>query len=446
MDTIVLGGGLCGLAAGLMLSRDGHRVTVLERDAAPVPHSEAWSGWRRDGVVQFRQPHFLQARGRQVLESELPDVHDAFEAAGALRLGPVDRMPASIADRGARPGDERLVTLTARRPLLEQVLARAAAAELDVRRGAQVSGLEVRGSRVVGVRVGDERLLADLVIDAMGRSSTLPKLLGRAVEEEAEDGGYVYYSRFFRSPGGLEPRTAPITHVGSFSILTIPGEAGTWSVTVFTSAGDRPLKRLREPARFTALVRACREHAYLVDGEPITDVLPMAGTMNRLRRLNGTATGVASVGDAWACTNPSLGRGMALGLMHVALLRRVIRSHGGDPDAFARAWDEATQRELAPWYRASVAVDRARLTEIDAARRGRPVPAPADRAARVRAALPLAMTRDADAFRAGLEISNCVAMPSEVLARPGLAERIVEAAEGAAPTGPTREEVLRLVA
>ena len=36
---IVLGGGVCGLASGLMLARDGHEVTVLERDPAPVPDS-----------------------------------------------------------------------------------------------------------------------------------------------------------------------------------------------------------------------------------------------------------------------------------------------------------------------------------------------------------------------------------------------------------------------
>jgi flavin-dependent dehydrogenase len=35
-STIVLGAGPTGLAAGMMLARDGHRVTILERDGAPV--------------------------------------------------------------------------------------------------------------------------------------------------------------------------------------------------------------------------------------------------------------------------------------------------------------------------------------------------------------------------------------------------------------------------
>ena len=66
---LVLGGGICGLAAGMMLARDGHEVTLLERDAAPVPESieDAWEQWDRDGVSQFRLAHFLHVRATQVI-------------------------------------------------------------------------------------------------------------------------------------------------------------------------------------------------------------------------------------------------------------------------------------------------------------------------------------------------------------------------------------------
>ena len=66
-----------------------------------------------------------------------------------------------------------------------------------------------------------------------------------------------------------------------------------------------------------------------------------------------------------------------------------------------------------------MAADRARIAQLEAARTGGPYTVPADPASRLRAALPLAMGVDADAFRAGMEIVGCLALPSEVFARPG---------------------------
>jgi hypothetical protein len=160
------------------------------------------------------------------------------------------------------------------------------------------------------------------------------------------------------------------------------------------------------------------------------------------------ATGVLPLADAWACTNPSLGRGIALGLVHAALLPAVVRSQLEDPVALALAWDDVTERELTPWYRATVATDRARLAEIDALRQGRRPAAP-EGPAMLAAALAQAVTLDADVFRAWLEILGCLTLPQDILARPGLAERVLALAAEAGPRppmGPSREQALALVA
>ena len=88
MNAIVLGAGLCGLAAGMMLARDGHDVTVLERDAAPVPESPeaAWERWGRDGVAQFRQAHLLQAH---VGRSRRPAGCASMPSTGCPRRSPI---------------------------------------------------------------------------------------------------------------------------------------------------------------------------------------------------------------------------------------------------------------------------------------------------------------------------------------------------------------------
>ena len=80
-------GGICGLGTASLLARDGHDVTVLERDSEPWPESagQAWEAWERKGVVQFRQPHNFMPGLRQILEAELPEVHEALPKAGAYR-------------------------------------------------------------------------------------------------------------------------------------------------------------------------------------------------------------------------------------------------------------------------------------------------------------------------------------------------------------------------
>jgi hypothetical protein len=57
---------------------------------------------------------------------------------------------------------------------------------------------------------------------------------------------------------------------------------------------------------------------------------------------------------------------------------------------------------LTPWYPATVAVDRARLAQIEVNAPGvtPPEPPPEDVAGRVRAALPVALGRDPEVFRA----------------------------------------------
>jgi 2-polyprenyl-6-methoxyphenol hydroxylase-like FAD-dependent oxidoreductase len=464
---VVLGGGVCGLASGLMLARDGHEVTVLERDADPVPGSgvEAWEEWSRDGVTQFKMAHFLQPAGRMVLERELPDVFAALVSAGAMRLDVLGLMPPNLADGGSRAGDERFVTYTARRPVFEQVLGAAAEEDpgVEVRRGVAVKELSMQlgdgTPHVTGVRLqSGEALHADLVVDAMGRSSQLPRWCGDAnigpLHEESEDSGFIYYGRHFRSADGTTPQPfGPLlAPMGTFSILTLPSDNGTWSVTLYISSGDQALKRMRELDAWTAVVKACPLHAHWLEGEPISDLMAMGGVIDRYRRPlrdgRPQLTGIALLGDACACTNPSLGRGISLGLLHGQSLREVVNSHLEDPLEFAQAWDEATEARLTPWYRETVAEDRSRLSEIEALREGLEPPLPSDPSQALRRELLTAMLHDPDLFRVFLESRSCLTPLSESFVQDGVAERIIEVAsqhERLQIPGPNREDLLQLL-
>jgi flavin-dependent dehydrogenase len=239
-----------------------------------------------------------------------------------------------------------------------------------------------------------------------------------------------------------------LTPYGSVSLLTLDGDNDTWSVTVFAVSGDPPLKRLRHADLFDRVVRACPLQAHWLDGEPITDVLPMAGVLDRYRRFvvdgRPVVTGYAAVGDAWACTNPSAGRGLSVGMIHAELLRDVVRQHLDDPAALARTWDVRTEEAVQPFYRNQIVVDRARLSEMNAIRQGREPPPQDGPMAR----LGVAAMSDPDAFRALLETVQCLALPQDVLERPDIRERVEQHRQTHPPRvpGPDREKLLHLLA
>ncbi|HEU0102059.1 MAG TPA: FAD-dependent oxidoreductase [Mycobacteriales bacterium] len=455
---VMCGGGIVGLAAAVLLARDGHDVTVLETDPSEPPGdpAAAWDGWQRRGVAQFRQAHVLLPRVRQVLQQELPEAIERLLAAGCVWEDVLHPLPPTLSDQDDRPGDDRFRTVTGRRPVLEAVFAGLAADEpgVTVRRGTCVAGLLAAAGpvpAVQGVRLEDgSELRADLVVDAMGRrmvSTAWLSGLGVRPQVEAEDCGFVYYTRFYT---GERPQRfgPPLVPYGTFSLLTLPGDNGTWSITAFAATGDRELKALREPDAFTRVVQACPMQAHWLAGEPVTGVLAMAGILDRHRRLalegRPLVVGLVAVGDAWACTNPSAGRGISVGLLHAQLLRQVVREVGlSDLAALAEAWDAATTQRVEPYYRGQVAADRARLAEMNALRSNTEMPAPGPTDIFATAAM-----HDPELFRAFVEVRTAMALRHEVLARPGIAERL-DAPGDRAPMvlpGPDRSQLLAALA
>src|SRR5581483_1913036 len=465
---VVVGGGLVGLSTAMLLAHDDHEVTVLERDAQepPADADAAWTGWARRGVNQFRMLHYLLPRFRAVVSAELPEVAAALDDAGALRLNNLALAPVELTG-GLRPGDEQFEALTARRPVAEAVVARVAAAtpNVEIRRGVAVKGFVPGGSpdgvpHVAGVRTEDgHELTADVVVDASGRRSSTPRLLtdigARAPIEELDDCGFVYYGRYFRSADGSTPAIiAPLlSHYDSVSILTLPADNGTWGVGLVTSARDTAMRAVRDADVWTRTVEAFPLVAHWLDGEPIDDgVAVMAKIEDRHRDfvVDGVpvATGVLPVGDAWACTNPSVGRGLSIGLLHAVALRDLLRDASlDDARAVALRWHETTAATVEPWFRATLSFDRHRLAEIEAALAGVPYETD-DPSWEMTQALAHAAMQDADVFRGFLGVVGLLALPDEVLAQPGMFDKVVSLGRGwrdAPVVGPTRDELVKLV-
>jgi 2-polyprenyl-6-methoxyphenol hydroxylase-like FAD-dependent oxidoreductase len=311
----------------------------------------------------------------------------------------------------------------------------------------------------VGVRTtGGEELRADLVIDCGGRRSALPDWLealgARRPEDEVDDSGFIYFGRHFRSrdgqlPAALGPGLQPY---GSISALMIPADNHTWAVTLVARSGDRALLGLKDVERWEHTVRALPTVAHWLDGDPIEDrVTTIAKIEDRHRDLHPdgapVATGVVAVADAWACTNPSLGRGASIGMLHAQALRDTLRQTGSDdPAALSEAFAVATETTVEPWYQATLSFDRHRLAEMSAIAEGVTYD-PGDPGYEMTKALELATPRHPDAFRASLDIAFVLELPEVAMARPGLLEKVI--AHGAGwrdepEFGPERAQLVAL--
>ncbi len=469
---LVNGAGVCGLVTAMLLAKDGHDVTVLERDPAPIPASpdDAWEHWERRSVNQFRMIHMFLPGFTEAMERDLPELAREFEALGAIRYNPLEVIPPELIG-GAQPGDERTTALTARRPVAETAIARTAAsfANVDVRRGVVIKELATADTpstsgvpHVVGVVTDDgQHFEADLVVDAGGRRSALPAMLtaigARAPEEEKEDSGFIYYGRYFRSPTGEMPplMCGLLSPWGTISTLTLPADNGTYGCGIITSAKDAPLRALKDRDTWMRTWRSYPLVAHWADGDPIDgdEIAVMAKIEDRQRSfvVDGTpvATGVVAVGDSWACTNPSLGRGASIGFLHSLALRDHMRDVTlDDPLAFAKGWHDATLASVDPWYRTTLSFDRHRLAQIEALIEGRSYD-PGDPEWEITCAMQYAAGLDGTVLRAFLRIASVLDLPDVVLAEPGVLERIIEVGANwrdAELPCPTREELLKVVA
>jgi 2-polyprenyl-6-methoxyphenol hydroxylase-like FAD-dependent oxidoreductase len=465
MNITVVGGGMMGLCSAMLLAGDDHEVLLLERDPSPPPDpSLAWETWDRRGINQFRMSHLFLSRFRAVVEAELPQLAVALTAAGACRYNIASNIPEELKG-GSRAGDEQFDMLSGRRAVVEAVAASMCeeTPRVTVRRGAVVKGLLTGPPagqgvpHVTGVELQDgQQVTSDLVVDATGRRSPLPGWLeavgARPPNQVMDDSGFVYYARHFRSPdGSLPPMIGPLRQdYASLSCLTLPSDNGTWSVTITASSEDTALRAALDPQKWAAVVKLLPLAAHWLDGEPIDEKVAFMGKIeDRIRDFapGGTpvATGVVAVADSWACTNPSLGRGASIGVVHAVALRDLLRRSGGsEPGQLATDWNETTRETVEPWFRSTLRYDRHRLAEIQSNINGQPYVSDDEEWNLVQGIGTNSLV-DGDFLRGNLEIGMTIRLPDDVFSDRAMTDRLKDhmvATKGQPIPGPDRSQIL----
>ena len=307
---IVVGGGVAGLFAAMMLAGDGRAITILERDPAPPDVGEgaeldaAFEGWRRPGVGQLRHSHAFLARLINIVRRRHPALLDQLKAAGCREVPLSELVPTTLKDRfAAEPGDADMSILMSRRTTFELVARRYVAALPGVtfRPGVFVKRLcfapAATPPAVTGVETeSGEAIPADVVVDAAGRRTLAPDWLAEAGIEVAETGepaGILYYTRHWRlSPGQSRPPRTPFPGAGDLGYLKFglfEADNGWFSITLAAPESEVELRQaLVKPEVFDAACEAIPGLAPWIEPERAkaqTKVFAMGELRSKWRRM-----------------------------------------------------------------------------------------------------------------------------------------------------------------
>jgi 2-polyprenyl-6-methoxyphenol hydroxylase-like FAD-dependent oxidoreductase len=368
---VVLGGSFAGLLAARALSDFTDDVVIVEPDL--LDH-----GSTGPGAPQRQQLHALLAMGHVQLERWFPGIIAEMAECGA-RVGRGQAVQFYV-DGRLRPAIDELEMLGASRPFIENAVRRRTQRLPNVRFVAgRGQGILIRGGRVRGVHyvpAGQEAattLDADLVADAMGRSSRLSTWLEPEgwpvppLQRMRIDLGYATatFHRGSELPGTVIAHSSPGPESSYQPTMCEPGalaavEDSRWSVVLAGYADHRPS---RDPQEFLARMRRCVAPLQEVAAncELQSDVSTFHFRESQRRRFGDMSRfpgGLAVVGDAMASVNPVYGQGLTLAALQASALAAYLRSGASPQDPawgyFRRAagfvdaaWEVSTTADLA---------------------------------------------------------------------------------------------------
>ncbi len=377
---IVIGGSMAGLLAARVLVNYFDWVTLVERDRFPEQPQP------RQGVPQASHVHVLLTRGQRILEQLFPGIEAELTAAGAPTVDWIaDWSMFGMWGWGPR-FPSGLIGHTASRHLLEWTIRRRLAEyeNLKFLEATQVTQLltDENKSRVTGVRLRfhaeaqkaetpqSEELAADLVVDASGRNSSMPKWLAalgyQPPEETTIDSHLGYASRWYQRKEGFQVDWQGLTVAAKppdnpRGAVLYPVEGNRWVVTLGGVGRDYPPT---DEAGFLAFTRSLRSpilYEAIADAEPLSPIYGYRRTENRLRhyeKLSRLPEALVAVGDAVCAFNPVYGQGMTIAALGALTLEECLREQFRNSKRNLTGLTQRFQKRLArvnstPWVMAT---------------------------------------------------------------------------------------------
>jgi 2-polyprenyl-6-methoxyphenol hydroxylase-like FAD-dependent oxidoreductase len=394
----VIGAGICGICTALALAKKGNKVTIYERDVPPPPGGgdEAFFEWRRKGAAQFRHPHAFLGLMCNILQDNYPELVEDFWAAGARKISFEDMLSPELRDNySPEPIDEKLWLLMCRRATMETVLRRYAQRQDNIVINSTSNVTGIKAGTKDGV-INIEALMLDcqgeksevevnVVVDACGRTSSFSawfKELGAEIEIEDDESEIVYYTRHYKLLPGVEepPRDGKDRSAGDLGYIkygVFPGESGHFAVIICLPNGEKELREaVKSGDQFNRICRSIPGLTpWLAEDRSVSTTQPFGfGDIHAVWRHfvkdgKPVALNYFAVGDAAIRTNPLYGRGCSIGILHAHLLADVL-TEVADPLERAIRFDQVTEEEIRPIFKASLSEDKSGIKRAAAIQAG----------------------------------------------------------------------------
>lgn len=300
---IVAGGGHGGIAAGMLLARNGFDVTVYEKNTRENMGHDWTDIFDKKGFTAIGLD--LPDKSLWKLKHDMTFYGPAYETA-LHQNTPLDQLEIQME----------------RRDIYNYIIENAEKTGVKFVYGCEILGAVLIGNRIVGIKTNDGEIFADLVIDACGMNSpvrkSLPKWLG--IQNDSIDYEQFYVYRAFWN------KTAEVEDIDKFKIIM-----------------------LSENKLGISWVATEEEYTDVLIGrfEPF-DMAEVDRTMENLRKLNpsiGTeikrggqfvnipvrqplgvlvADGYVAIGDSAFMTVPIIGSGIANSFKAAAILADAV--------------------------------------------------------------------------------------------------------------------------